>query len=200
MLLFLSGGPFKPQRSNRVQSCLAQFGASGCSLQRETRLLPSCSLLSFVGCVLLSFSGCPFCALRVRPLRKGLPSCSVHTLMHKCKKVRFERFGSLTDQNGPPEREGSTANKTKNSWGKTRFQGFGPLTGQNGPAEREGSTANKTKNSWGKTRFQGFGPLTGQNGPAEREGSTANTPAKRTTRRQWVGLGVKVSTRGPIIN
>ena len=155
--------------------------------------------LSLAACSFLS-QAVRFCALRVRPLRKGLPSCSVHTLMHKCKKVRFERFGSLTDQNGPPEREGSTANKTKNSWGKTRFQGFGPLTGQNGPAEREGSTANKTKNSWGKTRFQGFGPLTGQNGPAEREGSTANTPAKRTTRRQWVGLGVKISTRGPIIN
>lgn len=165
MLLFLSGGPFKPQRSNRVQSCLAQFGASGCSLQRETRLLPSCSLLSFVGCVLLSFSGCPFCALRVRPLRKGLPSCSVHTLMHKCKKVRFERFGSLTDQNGPPEREGSTANKTKNSWGKTRFQGFGPLTGQNGPAEREGSTANTPAKRTTRRQWVGLGVKVSTRGP-----------------------------------
>ena len=48
------------------------------------------------------------------------------------RKVRFEGFGLLRGQNA-----GSTANKTKNSWGQ-------PLSVcQNRPPEREGCTANK---------------------------------------------------------
>ncbi|CAL1165080.1 unnamed protein product [Cladocopium goreaui] len=111
--------------------------------------------------------------------------------------VRFEGFGLLTGQNGPPEGE-QGAQPSKPSWRRlfwriwagwklgrsVRFGGFALLSGQNGVPERERSTEAQpqetgghiTKDQLGKPALRNFGGSLTKAGHLKQQGAPPSKP------------------------
>jgi hypothetical protein len=98
-------------------------------------------------------------------------------------EVRFEGFGRLRGQNGPPDRARSAGEQTKSgSWGGPFWRIW--VSGQNGVPERERSTeaqpqekgGHKTKEQLGKPALKNFGGSLTKAGHQKQQGAPPSKP------------------------
>jgi hypothetical protein len=116
-------------------------------------------------------------------------------------EVRFEGFGRLRGQNGPPDRARSAGEQSKSgSWGAVRFGGFGPLSGQNGVPERERSTEAQPQEKGGhKTKEQPGKPALRRISAALLpRRATRNSKEHRQANQDWESWEVRFEGFGPL--